>query len=223
MDSPFHERGDLASQIKPYTIPLVFTCISIGAIVLSFFILYKSLTTPEPIEFIEADRGGGESPQNISHNFITVDVAGAVVSPGVYKVPQDARIDDVISEAGGLAVDASELLLEKVLNRAARVSDGAKVYIPRKSDEDTSHNLVSGGEMSSDQTSHNINSEQTRGAGIISINTASQVQLEELPGVGPVTASKIITGRPYINIQELLSRKVISVSIFERIQGQISL
>lgn len=225
MDADPDTRGDLGLQIKPFVLPVVLGTISLSSVVLAIFLLYRSSTSSDPIEFIdgdEASRGAVLAPE-AQIKLIIVDVAGGVKNPGVYKLPAGSRIDDAITMAGGLSENVSSSLLEKVLNRAQKISDGAKVYIPQKTDEDASHNLVVGGEVSSDNTSHNNNGDQVRGFKIISINSASQAQLEELPGVGPVTAGKIISGRPYTDLQELTSRKVITAKIFERILGQISL
>ena len=58
---------------------------------------------------------------------------------------------------------------------------------------------------------------------MVSVNSASQSELESLPGIGPVTAGKIIDGRPYNQVEELLERKIVGKATFEKIKNLISL
>jgi len=59
--------------------------------------------------------------------------------------------------------------------------------------------------------------------GLVSINSGTQAELEELPGIGPVTAGKIIDNRPYGSVQELLERKIVGKTTFEKIKDLITL
>ncbi len=72
-----------------------------------------------------------------------------------------------------------------------------------------------------------LNASSTSSEGIIvgvliNINTASESQLDTLPGIGPVTAQKIIVGRQYGSIDELLSKKVVGAKVFEQLKDKIS-
>lgn len=212
--------GELGDRIGPYRLPILLGSVSILSLGIAIFYLFRSTQNQEPIEFIMGEATTSANPD--MQATITVDVGGGVVHPGVYRIPIGSRIDDAISKAGGLSEDASQELLEKALNRAQRVSDGAKIYIPKKSDEQTSHNIVTGGEVSSSNTSHNNETAET-GRGFISINSSPQSELESLPGVGPSTAEKIINGRPYMNIEELVSKKAVGQKLFDKIKDQLSL
>jgi len=128
---------------------------------------------------------------------LTVDIGGEVARPGVYKLSGGARIEDALRFAGGLTGDADTEYINKYLNKAAKVSDGQKLYIPKQNAEKTSD-------------------------GLVNINSASQGELEGLPGIGPVTAGKIMAGRPYQNISELVGRKIVGTKVFEQIKDQIS-
>ena len=110
---------------------------------------------------------------------IIVDVAGEVVNPTVVELPAGARIDDAIKAAGGCTEDADL----SSINRAAFLSDGEKVYIPKEGEE-----IVTEPSDTSDDSSGTTSSK-------ININKASSEELQQLNGVGPVTADKIVTYR----------------------------
>lgn len=137
-----------------------------------------------------------------------VDVAGAVVRPGVYKLESDARVQDALIAAGGLSFAADRAWVAKRLNLAARVEDAQKIYIPAEGESKSSGG--SEGRKSSIE-------------GSININTATQTELEGLPGVGAVTAQKIIDSRPYGSTEDLLNKKVVGKSVFEKIKDKVSI
>ena len=91
---------------------------------------------------------------------------------------------------------------------AAKLIDGQKVYVPT-----TSEQVVSGQGLVVGQSQN----------GLISINSGTQAELESLPGVGPVTAQKIISLRPYGSVEELLSKKAVSNSVYAKIKDLVSL
>lgn len=212
-------EGSIQSVLSQYKIPLLFGSISLGCIALSLLLIIKSSQEVTPVEFT---LGESTVSGSLERRTIKIDIAGGVKNPGVYDLPEESRIEDAITVAGGLSEEVSLLLLEKTVNRAIRISDGAKVYIPVKEDEKTSHNLFSGGEVSTDETSHNSFEPKT-GEFSISVNNASQTSLESLPGVGPATARKIISNRPYTSLEELVTRRVVGEKMFEKIASQLSL
>ena len=141
---------------------------------------------------------------------IFVDVEGAVVKPGLYKVPFDSRIQDALAAAGGLSASADRNYIAKNINLAIKLTDGAKIYIPN-----ISESVNVGGVLSVSDT--------TSASALVNINTASQSQLEALPGIGPVTAQKIIVSRPYSSVQELLEKKIVGAKVFGQIKDKLSL
>ncbi len=150
---------------------------------------------------------------------ILVDVEGAVVKPGVYKLPQDSRIQDSFVAAGGLAAQADRKYIAKNFNLATKLTDGAKIYVPNISEavgEASVLNAISEGVI--------IGSPRFAGeaGALVNINTSSEPQLDSLPGIGPVTAQKIIAGRPYGSVQELLNRKIVGAKVFSQIKDKIS-
>ena len=153
-------------------------------------------TKPPEVEILETTNTASK---------VVVDVGGAVVAPRVYSLPVGSRVADGIAAAGGLTAEADLKWVEKNLNQSQVLKDGQKVYIWKQGElEET---VVGGGES----------------GGLINLNKATTDQLESLPGVGPVTAGKIITGRPYSSTQELVDRKIVNQSVWEQIQDKISL
>lgn len=138
-----------------------------------------------------------------SQKLISVDVAGAVKNPGVFKLKDGARIEEGIKAAGGFAENANQEYISKYLNLAQKLADGSKVYIP-----------FQGEQVSGSQAGVAGSSSQVK----VNINSASQAELEALPGIGPATASKIISGRPYQTVEELQGKKVVSNAVFEKIK-----
>jgi len=139
---------------------------------------------------------------------IFVDISGAVNETGVYEFSQNERISDAIKRAGGLTDDANHEYIDKNVNQAQKLSDGMKLYFPFE-DEEVSTVLGSSSETQST-------------GGLININSASKSQLESLPKIGPVTAEKIIAGRPYNGVEDLLIQKVVGNSVFEQIKDLIT-
>jgi competence protein ComEA len=107
---------------------------------------------------------------------LIVHVVGAVRRPGLYRLANGARIADALRRAGG-ATRRADLTL---VNLAAPVSDGTQVVVPRR----VSAAEAAGGEAGDAQA-----------GGPVHLNTATVDQLDELPGVGPVTAQKIVDWR----------------------------
>ncbi len=143
-----------------------------------------------------------------SQKLISVDVSGAVKTPGVYQLKNGSRIEDAITAAAGFSGEANQEYISKYLNMAQKLSDGSKVYVPLAGEEAT--RPISGATVAGAATAAKVN-----------INTANQTELEALPGIGPVTASKIISDRPYREVGELLNKKVVNKSTFEKIKDQL--
>ena len=122
---------------------------------------------------------------------LLIDVSGAVHRPGVYKLPTGSRVNDALLEAGG-ATGKADLTL---INRAATLTDGQQVLVLEKVSAASAATAPSG-------------SAATAAAAVpIHLNSATAEQLDELPGVGPATAERIIeyrtTNGPFKTVDEL--------------------
>lgn len=195
-----------------YKVPLILGFFSFLFIVLSITIYIKSYQEVAPIRFssdsVVASISGVAATQEA---LLFVDIEGAVKKPGVYRLARDARVEDLLTIAGGFAHDVDVVYVGQSINRAAKLSDGAKIYIPRI------------GEVSASDNQGSISDQSKAQGAMININSASKSELEALSGVGPVTAEKIIGGRPYMRLEELTEKKVLGQSVFDNVKNQLSL
>ena len=165
-----------------------------------------------------------ESGESINQGLLVVEISGAVEKPGVYKLENGSRVEDVIIAAGGISINAERIWMEKYLNRAAKIVDGQKLYIPKINETN-----VNSSQQTLGESAKNVEGYQTvssdfsaQKSDLININTASLKELDSLWGIGPVYAQNIVEQRPYSNIEELLSRKIIKQNVFERIKDEIT-
>lgn len=145
---------------------------------------------------------------------VVVEVAGAVVTPGVYHLAVGARVGDAIQAAGGFGprVDAARAAGE--LNLAATLTDGQQIRVPSRDDPATGVGGTGGGGGSG----------ASAGA-MIDLNSATQAELESLPGIGPVTAEKILDARanaPFRTIDDLRERGLVGQKTFDSIRALIT-
>ena len=123
---------------------------------------------------------------------IIIYIIGCVKTPGVYELDVDSRVSNAVDAAGGLLETAD---LTKI-NLAYKLEDGQKITIPSindKTDEGSTYeDFITD---SSENTISQTNSTSVQKSSIVNINSATQTELETLPGIGPSIASKIISYR----------------------------
>ena len=123
---------------------------------------------------------------------IIIYIIGCVKTPGVYELDVDSRVSNAVDAAGGLSETAD---LTKI-NLAYKLEDGQKITIPSvndKTDENSTYeDFITD---SSENTISQTNSTSLQKSSIVNINSATQTELETLPGIGPSIASKIISYR----------------------------
>jgi len=143
---------------------------------------------------------------------VKIDIAGEVIKPGVYEFKNEARIEDVLIMAGGLSATADRDWVNKNLNKAEKIYDGEKIYIPKV------------GEILgvSKDVSQNVSTNK-----IIRINTATAEELDTLDGVGPAIAQRIIDYRTenggFKSVEEIKLVPGIGDKMFEKIKDEIQL
>jgi competence protein ComEA len=147
---------------------------------------------------------------------IVVEVGGAVVAPGVYRLPPGSRILDAITAAGGFGPRVDATLADRLLNLASPVKDGDEVHVPVRGEASDDGAATAGGGGSRGGTGPGGSS-----TGPIDLNTASAEQLDTLPGVGPATVAKIIAAReerPFASLDDVGTRKVLGPATLEKIR-----
>lgn len=143
---------------------------------------------------------------------IFVDLDGCVKNPGVYEIDEGTRLHEVIELAGGLTKRADTTLI----NQAEVLVDGQKILIPEKSEQDETEVQKDGaknGAVTAD--------------GRININLADADMLQEIPGVGPATAEKILSYREingkFKTVEEIKNVSGIGEKTFEKMKDMITI
>ncbi|MEG0292268.1 MAG: helix-hairpin-helix domain-containing protein [Anaerovoracaceae bacterium] len=177
-------------------------------VILGLTTLIGNKSVNDEIEFEESSSAVSQSEEKVSKNEsnIFVDIGGEVNNPIVAELPPNSRVDDAIDAAGGLTKKAN---IEN-LNRAAKLIDGEKIFVPSIEDKNSS------GLKESNVKDNKIN-----------INTGTVKELEEIPGVGPSTANKIIEYRDsngrFENISDIKKIKGIGDKTYEKMKDIISI
>lgn len=176
---------------------------------------------------------------------VYIDVSGAVEEPGVYCLDGEALLIDAINKAGGFTGDVAYRFVSRKINLAQPVSANQKVYIPFEDElectaisllpvadkveiivGDTSglvDSTISDFWNTSSTSSSSAQSASTsdKSTSCININSASADELTTLNGVGNSTATKIIEGRPYTTVDDLLNVSGIGEATLEKFKEYI--
>ena len=150
-----------------------------------------------------ASPSAGAAPANT----IVVDVVGAIRKPGVYDFPQGARVIDAVRAAGGFVSGAEQ----QAINLARPLVDGEQIVVPKKGEAAP----PAAGGASAQQPGGKVN-----------INSATESDFENLPGIGPVLAQKIVDYRtqhgPFRSIQDLMKVTGIGQKKFDSLQAYVT-
>ena len=150
-----------------------------------------------------------------SPQMIIVDIAGAVVNPSVVELPAGSRVFEAVEKAGGLTSEADV----KWINQAEMLTDGQKIYIPTKQELK---------DIGTDVPLSDLPGiVKQSGQGRININTADAETLQQLPGIGPVTAQKIIDFRnkngKFCSIEEITDVSGIGEKTLAKFKDKITI
>jgi competence protein ComEA len=206
------EEGDAKDFLSKFKIPLALTIVGsvllIGGVFSSNILSQTFSKTSTKSNSSSSPRvSSTSSPSNIK-----VDVSGAVLNPGVYSLSSEDRVEDAIKLAGGVSETVDKDYLSKRIDLAQKLSDGMKVYIPHIGEV----SIPSSGGSVAGVTNQS-------GSSLINVNTASSSELDQLPGVGAVTAQKIIDNRPYNDLSELINKKAVTKGTLDKIKDLISI
>ena len=211
----------IIEKIKEYKIIVICACL--GLTLGGFFLLKPSSQTsvketnlPAEVATISKDSSSEkevkkeEKEEPLEQDQITVDVKGAVKSPGIYDLPVGSRVHDAVQKAGGLTEEADS----KSLNLAQKVSDEALVYVPSKGEEATSQQAASG-------TSPSTSKEKK-----VNLNKASLEELKQVKGLGGKRAQDIIDHREangkFKSVDELKKVSGIGAKTIEKLKDYVT-
>lgn len=192
------------------------------AYVISGEILDESLVDASSVDETVLDSGPSAT--------IYVDVDGAVLRPGVYSLPDNARVFDAVDAAGGLLPEACS----EILNQAEHVSDGQKLYIMTKEEWEVQKEL--GGSQEWTGTLEGTGKQGQNGTQgtqkqaeqddeLVDLNRATEGELCTLPGIGQTRAQAIIAYREasggFRSIDEIQNVSGIKSGTYEKIKNKI--
>ena len=209
---------ELIEKIKEYKIIVI--CASLGLVLGGFFLLNPARQTPAnesdlqtEVAAISKDSTDEKEDKNqkeevVEQDLITVDVKGAVKSPGIYDLPVGSRVNDAVQKAGGLTDNADS----KSLNLAQKISDEALVYVPTKEE-------VANQESYSNATG---NKESKK----VNLNKASLEELKQVKGLGAKRAQDIIDHRDsngkFKSVDELKKVSGIGAKTLEKLKEYVT-
>ena len=199
-------------KLKQHASIAVATLLGIIFIGLSglFYLRYKQEDKAK-IEIVDVGEDGLEDISDGSD--LIIDLSGAVVKPGVYKITSGKRLNDLLELAGGFDEDVDRMWVQKELNLAAKLKDAQKIYIPFN------------GEMTreSDETNYQVLADQDMA--LVNLNVADSSQLESLPGIGPSMAAKILELREqqgsFGSVEDLLSISGFGEKTLDKIRDSV--
>ena len=211
----------IIEKIKEYKIIVI--CAGLGLVLGGFFLLKPSSQTSvketnlqTEVAAVSRDSSSEkevkkeEKEESPEQDLITVDVKGAVKSPGIYDLPLGSRVHDAVQKAGGLTEEADS----KSLNLAQKVSDEALVYVPTKGEEAASQQVASG-------TTPSTSKEKK-----VNLNKASLEELKQVKGLGGKRAQDIIdhreTNGKFKSVDELKKVSGIGAKTIEKLKDYVT-
>ena len=211
----------IIEKIKEYRIIVI--CAGLGLALGAFFLLKPSSQTSvketnlqTEVSAVSKDSSSEkevkkeEKEESPEQDLITVDVKGAVKSPGIYDLPVGSRVHDAVQKAGGLTEEADS----KSLNLAQKVSDEALVYVPTKGEEAASQQAASG-------TSPSTSKDKK-----VNLNKASLEELKQVKGLGGKRAQDIIDHREangkFKSVDELKKVSGIGAKTIEKLKDYVT-
>ena len=211
----------IIEKIKEYKIIVI--CAGLGLTLGGFFLLKPSTQTPvketnlqTEVAAVSKDSSSEkevkkeEKEESPEQDLITVDVKGAVKSPGIYDLPVGSRVHDAVQKAGGLTDEVDS----KSLNLAQKISDEALVYVPTKGEEAASQQVASGTTPSTSKDKK------------VNLNKASLEELKQVKGLGGKRAQDIIDHREangkFKSVDELKKVSGIGAKTIEKLKDYVT-
>ncbi|MFH0979761.1 MAG: helix-hairpin-helix domain-containing protein [Candidatus Roizmanbacteria bacterium] len=204
----------LLKKLKKYRVEAVLLTIAFLIAVVSLLI-YLNTYQNETEEEIITNPVSQTNPTKIF-----VDISGSVNKPDLYEASNDTRLKEIIKKAGDLSGDADKSFFARNFNLARIVSDQEKIYIPSVWEVNNGYFVENQQTLNYISQTNNY-SLVNNDSSLINLNSATIEQLDTLPGVGKITAQKIIDNRPFGALQELIDKKIVNKTVFENIKGLV--
>lgn len=189
--------------------------VGLGVVVAALLAAAAFVVAGGPEPDVRVETGSTPAAAGTDPTEIIVDVGGAVRRPGVVRLPAGSRVRDAIEAAGGFSPRVDGARVQRELNLAARLADGDQIHVPSRDDPP-------GRSASADPGG---GSRASPNDGLVDLNTATAAELEALPGIGPVTAAKIVAAReaaPFVSVDDLRARKLVGQATFEKIRDLVT-
>lgn len=222
-------QKDILLLINKAKVPLLILLVCIILSTICMYSIINLLNTSKKNNNNETVLGINTISRPINNTYIYVDLSGSVNKPNTYRIVSSTRLFELIELAGGLSLEADKAFVSRNYNLSVVLYDQQKVHIPsiyevRDGIFIENNKLVNLANMfgpADNQVNSSISS--TSSDTSISINNATLEMLKMLPGVGDVTASRIIATRPYESIQQLVDKGVIKQTLLDKISPQLEL
>lgn len=192
--------------------------VGVVLVVIGLGISYKQTNKPETKVEIIKKKDSGNLILDSRQKELVVEVGGAVIKPGVYKLAGGSRVNDVLVMAGGLAAKADRDWVAVNVNKAATLVDGQKIYIPDKIEKNLNSKIEI---LNQSNAVLGVNTDK------INLNTADLSRLDTLEGIGPAIGQKIIDYRNanggFRNIEEIKLVSGIGDKLYEKIKDKLTI
>jgi competence protein ComEA len=173
----------------------------------------------DPAGLVAGDGAAVDPTARSGEPELVVEIVGAIDRPGVFRLPHGSRVGDLVAAAGGYGTRVDTDRASRDLNLAATLHDGDQVRVPSRDDREKAGTVMAGGNLGSTGAS----APDARGP--LDLNRATSPELEALPGIGPVTAGKILSSReeqPFGEVGDLRTRKLVGEKTFEKLKDLVT-
>ena len=161
---------------------------------------------------------GGGGPPGARAGVVTVHVVGQVTRPGVLELATGSRVGDAVQRAGG-ALRGADL---SAVNLARVLVDGEQIRVPKPGESVPAAGSTGPSRAPGSAAGSGGSGQQ----GLVNLNTATASELEELPGVGPVLAQRIVDWRTehgrFASVDELAEVSGIGEKMFAQLQPKVT-
>lgn len=213
--------GPVAAGIEPGILRTAALIIAAVALAAGAFVMAASSSSGDGVSLDAVggapfDTGASARPVGSAMTdgaaVVVVEAAGAVARPGVFRLPSGSRVADLLAAAGGYGPRVDTARVDRELNLAAQLKDGDRIRVPSRDEPDATPDPVGAPDVPGAPSAR------------IDLNRATASELDTLPGIGPVTAAKIIAAReeaPFASVDDLRTRKILGEKTFERLRDLV--